>query len=52
MPGDVPPESDRRAQAAALFALAEAEQQGHAFLPVDELARRTAKLIGLDPDPT
>lgn len=48
---DVPPESDRRAQAAAVFALSEAEQQGHAYLPIAELARRTAKLIGLDPDP-
>lgn len=48
---DVPPESDRRAQAAAAFALSEAEQQGHTYLPVAELARRTAKLIGLDPDP-
>ncbi|HWM63440.1 MAG TPA: AAA family ATPase [Solirubrobacterales bacterium] len=49
--GDVPPESDRRAQAAAVFALAEAEQEGHTFLPVDELVRRTARLIGLAPDP-
>ena len=48
---DVPPESERRAQAAAVFALAEAEQQGNAYLPVDELNRRTAKLIGLQPDP-
>jgi len=48
---DVPPESDRRAQAAALFALIEAEQQGNTFLPVDELNRRTAKLIGLRPEP-
>lgn len=48
---DVPPESDRRAQAAAVFALGEAEQQGNAFLPVEELNRRTAKLIGLQPDP-
>ncbi len=48
---DVPPESDRRAQAAAVFALSEAEQQGHTYLPVPELARRTAKLIGLEPDP-
>jgi exodeoxyribonuclease V alpha subunit len=47
----VPPESDRRAQAAAVFALSEAEQQGNTYLPVAELARRTAKLIGLDPDP-
>jgi exodeoxyribonuclease V alpha subunit len=48
---DVPPDSDRRAQAAALFALAEAEQQGNAFLPLDELSRRTARLLGLQPDP-
>ncbi len=48
---DVPPESDRRAQAAAVFALSEAEQQGNTYLPVDELNRRTAKLIALQPDP-
>jgi len=48
---DVPPDSNRRAQAAALFALAEAEQQGNTFLPVDELNRRTARLLGLRPDP-
>ncbi len=48
---DVPPESDRRAQAAAVFALGEAEQQGNSYLPVDELNRRTAQLIGLSPDP-
>jgi exodeoxyribonuclease V alpha subunit len=49
--GDVPPESDRRAQAAAVFALGEAEQQGNSYLPLSELATRTAKLIGLAPDP-
>ena len=49
--GDVPPESPRRAEAAAVFAIAEAEQEGHAFLPVDELTRRTSKLIGLAADP-
>jgi exodeoxyribonuclease V alpha subunit len=48
---DVPPESSRRAQAAALYALIEAEQQGNSFLPLEELARRTARLIGLAPDP-
>ncbi len=48
---DVPPESSRRAQAAAVYALSEAEQQGNAFLPLAELTARTAKLIGLDPDP-
>ena len=48
---DVPPESPRRAQAAAAYALAEAEQQGHTHLPLDELAPRTAKLTGLDARP-
>jgi exodeoxyribonuclease V alpha subunit len=48
---DVPPESDRRAQAAALYALIEAEQQGSTHLPLEELTRRTARLIGLSPDP-
>jgi exodeoxyribonuclease V alpha subunit len=47
---DVPPESPRRAQAAAFYALAEAEQQGNSYLPLDELARRTARLTGLSPD--
>jgi exodeoxyribonuclease V alpha subunit len=49
--GDVPPESRRRAQAAAHFALGEAEQEGHTFLPLPELTRRAAKLLGLEPDP-
>jgi exodeoxyribonuclease V alpha subunit len=48
---DVPPESSRRAQAAAVYALAEAEQQGNSYLPLAELTRRTAKLLGLNPDP-
>jgi exodeoxyribonuclease V alpha subunit len=48
---DVPPESSRRAQAAAVFALGEAEQQGNSYLPLDELCRATARLIGLVPDP-
>src|SRR6185437_15539341 len=48
---DVPPESDRRAQAAALYTVREAEQGGNSFLPIEELAARTAKLIGLVPDP-
>ena len=47
----VSPESPRRAQAAALYALAEAEQQGNSYLPVGELTRRAAKLLGLSPDP-
>jgi exodeoxyribonuclease V alpha subunit len=48
---DVPPESAKRAQAAAVYTLAEAEQQGHTYLPVDELARRVAALLELTPDP-
>lgn len=48
---DVPPESSRRAQAAALFALVEAEQSGSSFLPLAELVSQTARLIGLAPDP-
>jgi exodeoxyribonuclease V alpha subunit len=48
---DVPPESDKRAQAAAVYALREAEQGGNSFLPMAEVAGRTAKLIGLVPDP-
>jgi exodeoxyribonuclease V alpha subunit len=48
---DVPPESSRRAQAAAVYALSEAEQQGNSYLPTAELTARTAKLLGLAPDP-
>ncbi|HVS99224.1 MAG TPA: AAA family ATPase, partial [Solirubrobacterales bacterium] len=48
---DVPPESDKRAQAAAVYALREAEQSGNSFLPMEELATRTARLTGLVPDP-
>ncbi len=48
---DVPPESARRAQAAAVHALTEAEQQGSTYLPLAELTRRAARLIGLPPDP-
>jgi exodeoxyribonuclease V alpha subunit len=48
---DMAPESDKRAQAAALYALIEAEQQGNSYLPLEELTRRTARLIGLAPDP-
>ena len=48
---DVPPESSRRAQAAAVYALVEAEQQGNTNLPLEELARRAARLLGLAPDP-
>ena len=48
---DIPPESDSRAQAAAVYALREAEGGGNSFLPMEELASRTARLIGLVPDP-
>jgi exodeoxyribonuclease V alpha subunit len=48
---DVPPESSRRAQAAAVYALGEAEQQGNSYLPIAELTTRTARLLGLNPDP-
>ena len=49
--GDVPPESPRRAQAAAVFVLTEAEQSGSTYLPLAELHRRTAALLGLSPEP-
>src|SRR3954454_20025464 len=49
--GDVPPESDRRAQAAATFVLSEAERQGHTHLPAEVLRKRSAELLGNDPDP-
>lgn len=48
---DVPPESDRRAQAAAYYLLGEAERRGHTHLPVEELRRNAAKLLGITPDP-
>jgi exodeoxyribonuclease V alpha subunit len=48
---DVPPESSRRAQAAAAYLLGEAEQQGNSFLPLAELTARTSKLLGLAADP-
>ncbi|MBK8295600.1 MAG: AAA family ATPase [Solirubrobacterales bacterium] len=48
---DVPPESDRRAQAAAHFLIGEAERRGHTHLPVDELSRNANKLLGYPPDP-
>jgi len=47
---DVPPESSRRAQAAALYTLIEAENQGNSYLPLEELTRRTSRLIGLAAD--
>ncbi|MSO42230.1 MAG: hypothetical protein EXQ70_10130 [Solirubrobacterales bacterium] len=47
---DVPPDSARRAQAAAAFVLSEAERQGHTHLPTKELARRAAELLGAQPE--
>jgi exodeoxyribonuclease V alpha subunit len=49
--GDEAPESSRRAQAAAFYALGEAEQSGSTYLPIGELTRRTAGLLGLPADP-
>jgi len=49
--GDVPAESSRRAQAAAYFVLGEAEQGGSTYLPLPELARRAARLLGVTPEP-
>jgi exodeoxyribonuclease V alpha subunit len=48
---DVPPDSDRRAQAAGTYVLSEAERQGHTHLPVAELARRASELLGSSADP-
>jgi exodeoxyribonuclease V alpha subunit len=48
---DVPPDSERRAQAAAVYALSEAERQGHTHLPEAELVRRAAELLGMQPGP-
>jgi len=48
---DMAPESDERAQAAAFYALKEAEQQGNSFLPLDDLTERVEKLTGLPADP-
>ncbi|HET7589761.1 MAG TPA: ATP-dependent RecD-like DNA helicase [Solirubrobacterales bacterium] len=48
---DMAPESDERAQAAAVYALKEAEQQGNSFLPLADLAKRTGRLTGLAADP-
>lgn len=48
--GGMLPESDRRAQAAAVYVLLGAEQRGHTYLPVDELVRQVGKLLGVAPD--
>jgi len=48
---DMAPESDERLQAAAVYALKEAEQQGNSFLPIEELTKRAGKLTGVPADP-
>ncbi|MFN2612779.1 MAG: AAA family ATPase, partial [Solirubrobacterales bacterium] len=45
---DTPPESERRAQAAAAFVLGEAERAGNTFLPVQELRSRASRLLGAE----
>lgn len=51
MASDVPPESDRRAQAAAYFLLGEADRRGHTHLPTESLLNEVARLIGHRPEP-
>ena len=48
---DVPPESDRRAQAAAYFLLGEAERRGHTHLATETLMGEVTRLVGHRPDP-
>ncbi len=48
---DMAPESNERVQAAAVYALKEAEQQGNSFLPLEELTKRASKLTGVQADP-
>jgi exodeoxyribonuclease V alpha subunit len=48
---DVPQDSERRAQAAASYALVEAERQGNSHLPLAELLRAATELLGTAPDP-
>jgi exodeoxyribonuclease V alpha subunit len=47
---DVPPESDRRAQAAAYYLLGEAERRGHTHLAGDALLTEVARLVGHRPE--
>jgi len=48
---DVPPDSERRAQAAAAYALTQAERNGHTHLPLPQLERAAHELLGTSPDP-
>lgn len=50
MANDIPPESDRRAQAAAWFVISQAEQEGHTHLPAAELKAGVAELLGRQPE--
>lgn len=45
-----PPDSPRRFDAALRHVLVSAEQDGHCFLPADELCARTAALLGVEPE--
>lgn len=46
----VPPESDRRAQAAAVFLLGESEKRGHTHLPGEKLSRELSGMLGYRPE--
>lgn len=45
-----PPESDRRAQAAAWYLVGEAERRGHTHLPLAELVGQAGRLLGYRPE--
>ena len=47
---DLPPESDARMQAAAVYALQEAEQDGNSYLLLEELVQRVERLTGVAAD--
>jgi exodeoxyribonuclease V alpha subunit len=46
----IPPDAPGRLDAGLLYALHEAEQDGHCHLPRDDLARRARRLLGADAD--
>jgi exodeoxyribonuclease V alpha subunit len=50
MASDVPPESDRRAQAAAYYLLGEAERRGHTHLPTENLLGEVTRLLDSRPE--
>lgn len=45
----ISPDAPERAQAAAVYILGECENEGHSFLPEDELVKRVTSLIGSEP---